>query len=140
MLLKYDVEPTLETRPHSFAIRKSGAPTLHLAADSDDVMARWCAVILEAVERNSQVCFICIHEGVLTRINNVLFPLFFIMSHTYGKHFATLDFWQYSVTSVTQCDQCCLHNTIQRKWNHFNLYTFHEVSILFIHSFVSIIM
>lgn len=55
MLLKYDVEPTLEKRMHSFAIRKKGAPTLHLAADSDEAAARWSTIIREAVERNNQV-------------------------------------------------------------------------------------
>ncbi|XP_043471247.1 uncharacterized protein LOC122504277 isoform X1 [Leptopilina heterotoma] len=54
MLLKYDVEPTLEKRMHSFAIRKKGAPTLHLAADSDEAAARWSTIIREAVERNNQ--------------------------------------------------------------------------------------
>ena len=57
MLLKYEVEPTHESRPHSFAIRKHGAPTLHLAADTDDAAVRWTNVIREAVERNSQVRF-----------------------------------------------------------------------------------
>lgn len=55
MLLKYDVEPTLEKRLHSFAIRKKGAPTLHLAADTEEAAARWSTVIREAVERNNQV-------------------------------------------------------------------------------------
>ncbi|XP_051170697.1 gamma-2-syntrophin isoform X2 [Leptopilina boulardi] len=54
MLLKYDVEPTLEKRLHSFAIRKKGAPTLHLAADTEEAAARWSTVIREAVERNNQ--------------------------------------------------------------------------------------
>lgn len=55
MLLKYDVEQTHESRQHSFAIRKHGAPTLHLAADSDDAASRWCQIIREAVERNNKV-------------------------------------------------------------------------------------
>lgn len=55
MLLKYDVQPTKESRPHSFAIRKPGAPTLHLAADSDEAAVRWSSIIREAVERNNQV-------------------------------------------------------------------------------------
>ena len=55
MLLKYEVEPTLEKRLHSFAIRKKGAPTLHLAADSEEAAARWSSVIRDAVERNNQV-------------------------------------------------------------------------------------
>ncbi|OXU21856.1 hypothetical protein TSAR_014411 [Trichomalopsis sarcophagae] len=54
MLLKYDVELTHESRPHSFAIRKHGAPTLHLAADTDEAAARWTTVIREAVERNNK--------------------------------------------------------------------------------------
>ena len=57
MLLKYDVEPTLEKRSHSFAIRKKGAPTLHLAADTEEAAARWTTIIREAVERNNQVYF-----------------------------------------------------------------------------------
>ncbi|XP_031788431.1 uncharacterized protein LOC100678108 isoform X1 [Nasonia vitripennis] len=54
MLLKYDVELTHESRPHSFAVRKHGAPTLHLAADTDEAAARWTTVIREAVERNNK--------------------------------------------------------------------------------------
>ncbi|KAJ8687359.1 hypothetical protein QAD02_023153 [Eretmocerus hayati] len=54
MLLKYDAELTLDNRPHSFAIRKRGAPTLHLAADSEEAANRWCSLILEAVDRNDQ--------------------------------------------------------------------------------------
>ncbi|XP_058794212.1 uncharacterized protein LOC131665948 isoform X2 [Phymastichus coffea] len=54
MLLKYVVELTHESRAHSFAISKYGAPTLHLAADTDELAARWCSVIREAVERNNQ--------------------------------------------------------------------------------------
>lgn len=57
MLLKYDVELTHESRPHSFAIRKHGAPTLHLAADTDEAAARWSTVIREAVERNNKVYY-----------------------------------------------------------------------------------
>ncbi|XP_023290025.1 gamma-2-syntrophin [Orussus abietinus] len=54
MLLKYVVDPTPEVRPHSFTISKTGAPTHHLAADSEEAAARWSAVIREAVERNDQ--------------------------------------------------------------------------------------
>ncbi|XP_014205984.1 uncharacterized protein LOC106637631 [Copidosoma floridanum] len=54
MLLKYDVDLTHETRAHSFAIRKHGAPTLHLAADSAEATTRWCTFIHEAVERNNK--------------------------------------------------------------------------------------
>jgi len=55
MLLKYDVEQTPESRAHSFAIKKHGAPTLRLAADTEEAAARWTTVIREAVERNDQV-------------------------------------------------------------------------------------
>lgn len=55
MLLKYDVEQTPELRVHSFAIKKKGAPTLRLAADTEEAAARWITVIREAVERNNQV-------------------------------------------------------------------------------------
>lgn len=55
MLLKYDVEQTPELRVHSFAIKKQGAPTLRLAADTEEAAARWTIVIREAVERNNQV-------------------------------------------------------------------------------------
>lgn len=55
MLLKYDVEQTPELRIHSFAIKKHGAPTLRLAADTEDAATRWITVIREAVERNNQV-------------------------------------------------------------------------------------
>lgn len=55
MLLKYDVEQTPELRVHSFAIKKQGAPTLRLAADTEEAAARWTVVIREAVERNNQV-------------------------------------------------------------------------------------
>ncbi|XP_057321140.1 gamma-2-syntrophin isoform X2 [Microplitis mediator] len=54
MLLKYDVEATQEIRNHSFAIRKTGAPSHHLAADNDETMQNWMTVIREAVERNNQ--------------------------------------------------------------------------------------
>ncbi|XP_066588399.1 uncharacterized protein [Prorops nasuta] len=55
MLLNYDVELTNEPRPHSFAIKKPGAPTLRLAADSEEAAMRWMNIIREAVERNNQV-------------------------------------------------------------------------------------
>ncbi|XP_014468959.1 PREDICTED: uncharacterized protein LOC106741436 isoform X2 [Dinoponera quadriceps] len=55
MLLKYDVEQTPDLRVNSFAIKKQGAPTLRLAADTEDAMARWITVIREAVERNNQI-------------------------------------------------------------------------------------
>lgn len=55
MLLKYDVEQTPESRVHSFAIKKHGAPTLRLAADTEEAAARWATVVREAVERNDQV-------------------------------------------------------------------------------------
>lgn len=55
MLLKYEVEPTTDTRPYSFAIRKAGAPSHHLAADTEESAARWRLAIREAVERNNQV-------------------------------------------------------------------------------------
>jgi len=55
MLLKYDVEQTPELRIHGFAIKKKGAPTLRLAADTEEAAARWITVIREAVERNNQV-------------------------------------------------------------------------------------
>lgn len=55
MLLKYDVEQTPELRVHSFAIKKKGAPTLRLAADTEDAANRWITVVREAVERNDQV-------------------------------------------------------------------------------------
>ncbi|KYN01606.1 Regulator of G-protein signaling 12 [Cyphomyrmex costatus] len=54
MLLKYDVEQTPELRVHGFAIKKKGAPTLRLAADTEEAAARWITVIREAVERNNQ--------------------------------------------------------------------------------------
>ncbi|KAG8035588.1 hypothetical protein G9C98_001016 [Cotesia typhae] len=54
MLLKYDVEATPELRNFSFAIRKLGAPSHHLAADSEEMMQNWITVIKEAVERNNQ--------------------------------------------------------------------------------------
>ena len=55
MLLKYDVELTHESRQYSFAIKKHNAPTLQLAADSNDVAARWIAEIREAIDRNNKV-------------------------------------------------------------------------------------
>ncbi|XP_025988149.2 uncharacterized protein LOC105202015 isoform X2 [Solenopsis invicta] len=55
MLLKYDVEQTPELRVHGFAIKKKGAPTLRLAADTEEAAARWITVIREAVERNNQI-------------------------------------------------------------------------------------
>ncbi|CAL7950178.1 unnamed protein product [Xylocopa violacea] len=55
MLIKYDVEQTPELRLHSFAIKKQGAPTLRLAADTEEAAARWTTVIKEAIERNDQV-------------------------------------------------------------------------------------
>lgn len=55
MLLKYEVEQTPELRAHSFAIKKHGALTLRLAADTEEAAARWTTVIREAVERNNQV-------------------------------------------------------------------------------------
>ncbi|XP_043787528.1 uncharacterized protein LOC122712173 isoform X2 [Apis laboriosa] len=55
MLIKYDVEQTPELRLHSFAIKKHGAPTLRLAADTEEAAARWTTVIKEAIERNDQV-------------------------------------------------------------------------------------
>ncbi|XP_044589725.1 uncharacterized protein LOC123268575 isoform X1 [Cotesia glomerata] len=54
MLLKYDVEATPELRNFSFVIRKLGAPSHHLAADSEEMMQNWITVIKEAVERNNQ--------------------------------------------------------------------------------------
>ncbi|XP_076169063.1 uncharacterized protein LOC143147586 isoform X2 [Ptiloglossa arizonensis] len=55
MLIKYDVEQTPELRLHSFAIKKQGAPTLRLAADTEEAAIRWTTVIKEAIERNDQV-------------------------------------------------------------------------------------
>lgn len=55
MLIKYDVEHTPELRLHSFAIKKQGAPTLRLAADSEDSGNRWTTAIMEAIERNDKV-------------------------------------------------------------------------------------
>lgn len=55
MLLKYDVEQMPELRVHGFAIKKKGAPTLRLAADTEEAATRWITVIREAVERNNQV-------------------------------------------------------------------------------------
>nr|XP_034178121.1 uncharacterized protein LOC117603258 isoform X2 [Osmia lignaria] len=55
MLIKYEVEQTPELRLQSFAIKKQGAPTLRLAADSEEAAARWTTVIKEAIERNDQV-------------------------------------------------------------------------------------
>ncbi|KAL0126955.1 hypothetical protein PUN28_005350 [Cardiocondyla obscurior] len=55
MLLKYDVEQTPELRVHGFAIKKKGAPTLRLAADTEEAAARWITYIREAVERNNQI-------------------------------------------------------------------------------------
>lgn len=55
MLLKYDVEQTPDLRMHSFAIKKQGAPTLRLAADTEEAAIRWITVVREAVERNDQV-------------------------------------------------------------------------------------
>lgn len=55
MLLKYAVTPTPEVRANSFAITKSGAPTLHLGADTEEAAVRWTTVIKEAVEKNNQV-------------------------------------------------------------------------------------
>lgn len=59
MLIKYDVEQTPELRLHSFAIKKQGAPTLRLAADTEEAAARWTTVIKEAIERNDQVNVAC---------------------------------------------------------------------------------
>ncbi|XP_076285149.1 uncharacterized protein LOC143211394 isoform X2 [Lasioglossum baleicum] len=55
MLIKYDVEQTPELRLHSFAIKKKGAPTLRLAADTEEAATRWTTVVKEAIERNDQV-------------------------------------------------------------------------------------
>lgn len=55
MLLKYEVETTPELRLHSFAIKKQAAPTLRLAADTEEAASRWTTVIREAIERNNQV-------------------------------------------------------------------------------------
>lgn len=55
MLLKYNVETTSDIKPHSFIIRKQGAPIHHLAADNEEAARRWINVIREAVERNNQV-------------------------------------------------------------------------------------
>ncbi|KAL2715669.1 hypothetical protein V1478_015367 [Vespula squamosa] len=55
MLLKYEVETTPELRLHSFAIKKQAAPTLRLAADTEEAASRWATVIREAIERNNQV-------------------------------------------------------------------------------------
>ncbi|XP_076679285.1 uncharacterized protein LOC143374756 isoform X2 [Andrena cerasifolii] len=55
MLIKYDVEQTPELRLNSFAVKKQGAPTLRLAADTEEAGARWTTVIKEAIERNDQV-------------------------------------------------------------------------------------
>ncbi|XP_043495723.1 uncharacterized protein LOC122519951 isoform X5 [Polistes fuscatus] len=55
MLLKYEVEVTPELRLHSFAIKKQAAPTLRLAADTEEAASRWATVIKEAIERNNQV-------------------------------------------------------------------------------------
>lgn len=55
MLLKYEVETTPELRLHSFAIKKQAAPTLRLAADTEEAASRWATVIKEAIERNNQV-------------------------------------------------------------------------------------
>lgn len=62
MLLKYDVELTTDVRTHSFIIRKHGAPSHYLAADSDEAMQRWITVIREAVERNDKA-------RILSKIN-----------------------------------------------------------------------
>lgn len=59
MLIKYDVEQTPELRLYSFAIKKHGAPTLRLAADTEEAAARWTTVIKEAIERNDQVNVAC---------------------------------------------------------------------------------
>ncbi|XP_033321102.2 uncharacterized protein LOC117217425 isoform X3 [Megalopta genalis] len=55
MLIKYDVEQTPELKLHSFAIKKKGAPTLRLAADTEEAATRWTTVVKEAIERNDQV-------------------------------------------------------------------------------------
>ncbi|XP_014222807.1 uncharacterized protein LOC106649733 isoform X2 [Trichogramma pretiosum] len=54
MLLKYDVEFTRESQKYSFAIKKHNAPTLHLAADSEEASVRWVTAIREAVQRNNE--------------------------------------------------------------------------------------
>lgn len=55
MLLKYQVERTTEMKPHSFVVRKEGAPTLHLAADTEEAVVRWINIVKDAVERNNKV-------------------------------------------------------------------------------------
>lgn len=56
MLLKYEVEQTPgASRPYSFVIKKQGAPSHELAADTEESASRWSTVIREAVERNNQV-------------------------------------------------------------------------------------
>lgn len=67
MLLKYDVDQTPELKMYSFSVRKKGAPTLRLAADTEEAMLRWISVIREAVERNDQVCKIN-HVGCTARL------------------------------------------------------------------------
>lgn len=67
MLIKYDVEQTPELRLHSFAIKKHGAPTLRLAADTEEAAARWTTVIKEAIERNDQVCIESIFATICSR-------------------------------------------------------------------------
>jgi hypothetical protein len=73
MLLKYDVELTQESRSHSFAIRKRGAFTLHLAADTNEAMIHWSTIIREAVERNNKV--IIFYIRYFQKIYNTLFTL-----------------------------------------------------------------
>lgn len=72
MLLKYDVEATPELRNFSFAIRKLGAPSHHLAADSEEMMHNWITVIKEAVERNNQVKSRSSDYQILGKIKNLI--------------------------------------------------------------------
>ncbi|KOX72565.1 hypothetical protein WN51_02094 [Melipona quadrifasciata] len=67
MLIRYDVEQTPELRLHSFAIKKQGAPTLRLAADTEEVAARWTTFIKEAIERNDQVNVVTLSTSLRMR-------------------------------------------------------------------------
>ncbi|XP_021915530.1 uncharacterized protein LOC110827811 isoform X3 [Zootermopsis nevadensis] len=56
MLLNYSVSRTPDSgRLYSFLLDKTGASGLHLAADDEESVMRWVAVISHSIERNAQV-------------------------------------------------------------------------------------
>lgn len=60
MLINYDIERCdddeegVPAKPFRFSLRKSGVPTLHLAADTEAAASRWQTVLSHAAERTRQ--------------------------------------------------------------------------------------